>query len=141
MRIGSVADSAGVSAKTVRFYEQAGLLPEPPRTASGYRDYPPQAAERLSFIRGAQSAGLTLAEIREVLDLRDAGQAPCGHVGALIERHLRQVDERITELIQARADLRALAAKAAATDPADCPEGEICRILVRGGGGDGASEG
>lgn len=51
MRTGALASASGLTAKTIRFYEQAGLLPEPPRTASGYRDYPPQAAHRLAFIR------------------------------------------------------------------------------------------
>lgn len=129
MRIGALAAAAGVPAKTIRFYEQVGLLPDPPRTPSGYRDYPPRAADRLAFIRNAQAAGLTLAEIRGVLDIRDGGRAPCEHVGELIAEHLRQVEERITELTRARQSLLELAAKAAATDPATCPDGDICRIL------------
>ncbi|MEV3989873.1 heavy metal-responsive transcriptional regulator [Streptomyces sp. NPDC049837] len=129
MRIGALATTAGISTKAVRFYEQAGLLPEPPRTPSGYRDYPPRAADRLAFIRNAQAAGLTLAEIREVLAIRDSGEAPCGHVGVLVARHLRQVEERIAELTRARTALLDLKEKAAATDPATCPEGPVCRIL------------
>ncbi|MEU3048064.1 MerR family transcriptional regulator [Streptomyces sp. NPDC006984] len=92
MRIGVLAAGAGVSTKAVRFYEQAGLLPAPPRTSSGYREYAPQAADRLAFIRDAQAAGLTLGEVREVLRIRDAGRAPCEHVGALIAEHLRAVE-------------------------------------------------
>lgn len=67
-------------AKTMCFYEQAGLLPAPPRTPGGYRGYPPQTSTRLAFVREVQPAGLTLAEIRSVLTLRDSGQAPCAHV-------------------------------------------------------------
>lgn len=130
MRIGALADATGVSTKTIRFYEQAGLLPAPPRTPAGYRDYPPQVADRLTFIRNAQAAGLTLAEIRGVLGIRDSGEAPCEHVGTLVERHLRQVEERIAELTRARAALQRLAEAASATDPRTCPEGEICRILT-----------
>ncbi|GGN89295.1 hypothetical protein GCM10011579_084000 [Streptomyces albiflavescens] len=59
MRTGELAAASGLTAKTIRFYEQAGLLPEPPRTSGGYRDYPPQATQRLAFIREAQAAGLT----------------------------------------------------------------------------------
>ncbi|MGW1553897.1 MerR family DNA-binding transcriptional regulator, partial [Streptomyces sp. NPDC002346] len=59
MRIGELATQAGLSTKTIRFYEEAGLLPAPPRTSGGYRDYPEQAATRLSFVRDAQAAGLT----------------------------------------------------------------------------------
>lgn len=129
MRIGALASTAGISTKAIRFYEQAGLMPKPPRTPSGYRDYPPQAAARLAFIRNAQAAGLTLAEIREVLIIRDGGEAPCAHVGALVAEHLRQVEERIAELTRARAALLDLKDAADATDPSTCPEGPVCRIL------------
>ncbi len=109
MRIGSLAHAAGVTTKTVRFYEQAGLLPEPPRTPSGYRDYPPESADRLVFIRGAQAAGLSLAEIRDVLAVRDSGQEPHGQVADLIAGRLRQIETRLAELTHARNTLRALA--------------------------------
>jgi hypothetical protein len=69
-----------------------GLLPEPPRTSEGHRDYPAGAAARLAFICDAQAAGLTLAEIRSVLAIRDSGQAPCLHITDLIDQHLAQVE-------------------------------------------------
>ncbi|WP_052851985.1 heavy metal-responsive transcriptional regulator [Streptomyces avicenniae] len=109
MRIGTLAHAAGVTAKTVRFYERTGLLPEPPRTPSGYRDYPPESADRLAFIRGAQAAGLSLSEIRDVLRVRDSGQAPSGPTAALIAGHLRQVEERLEDLTRTRNALRDLA--------------------------------
>jgi len=130
MLIGDLATRAGLSAKTIRFYEQAGLLPQPPRTAGGYRDYPPGALDRLAFIRHAQSAGFTLADIRGVLAIRDSGQAPCQHVSVLIDEHLARVERRIAELTRARDALRDLQRRAAATDPADCAESEICIILA-----------
>ncbi|MFD9945913.1 heavy metal-responsive transcriptional regulator [Nonomuraea sp. NPDC059023] len=130
MRIGTLAAEAGVSTKTIRFYEQAGLLPEPPRTSGGYRDYPATTVDRLAFVRDAQTAGLSLAQIREVLDIRDAGQAPCEHVGELIEAHLTQVNDRIDELISARATLRALRRRAQETDPVDCAPDRVCTILA-----------
>jgi len=133
MLIGDLAARAGLSAKAIRFYEQAGLLPQPPRTPGGYRDYPPGALDRLAFIRHAQSAGFTLADIRGVLAIRDSGQAPCQHVSALIGEHLAQVERRIAELIRARDALKDLQRRAAATDPADCAESEICSILVTAG--------
>lgn len=129
MRIGQLGAAAGLPARTIRFYEQAGLLAEPPRTAAGYRDYPPSAAARLAFIRHAQGAGFTLAEIRGILHVRDRGQAPCGHVTDLISRHLAQVDQRITELTRTRAVLASLQLRAAAANPASCAEPEICSIL------------
>ena len=130
MLIGDLATRAGLSAKAIRFYEQAGLLPRPPRTPGGYRDYPPGAVDRLAFVRHAQAAGFTLADIRSVLVIRDSGQAPCQHVSGLIGEHLAQVDRRIAELTRARDALKDLQRRAAATDPADCAESEICIILA-----------
>jgi MerR family transcriptional regulator, copper efflux regulator len=133
MLIGDLATQAGLSAKTIRFYEQAGLLPQPPRTPGGYRDYPPGTFDRLAFIRHAQSAGFTLADIRGVLAIRDSGQAPCQHVSVLIGEHLAQVERRIAELTGARDALKDLQRRAAATDPANCAESEICSILTTAG--------
>ncbi|WP_165988191.1 heavy metal-responsive transcriptional regulator [Streptomyces sp. YIM 98790] len=128
MRIGSLAHAAGVSPKTVRFYEKAGLLPEPPRTPSGYRDYPPEAADRLVFIRRAQGAGFSLAEIRDMLRLREDGRPPCEHAHGRLRDQLRQVEQRIQELEGTRAVLRELTGTApvrCTTDPGDarrfCP--------------------
>src|SRR6266699_6379053 len=92
MLIGELAATAGLSAKTIRFYEQAGLMPAPPRTPAGYRDYPPAALDRLAFIANAQVAGFTLAEIRSVLAVRDSGDPPCRHVATLIGQHPAQVE-------------------------------------------------
>jgi len=129
MLIGDLATRGGLSAKAIRFYEQAGLLPQPPRTPGGYRDYPPGAVDRLAFIRHAQAAGFTLADIRDVLAIRDSGQAPCQHVSVLIDEHLARVERRIAELTGARDALKDLQRRAAATDPADCAESDICTIL------------
>jgi DNA-binding transcriptional MerR regulator len=130
MRIGDLAAVSGLTTRTIRFYEHAGLLPAPPRTPGGYRDYPGQTATRLSFIRSARDAGLTLAEIRSILALRDGGQAPCSHVTGLIDQHLDDIERRMAELARTREALRGLARRAAATDPATCAEDDICTILV-----------
>ncbi|MFF1691252.1 MULTISPECIES: heavy metal-responsive transcriptional regulator [unclassified Streptomyces] len=129
MRIGDLATTSGLTTKTIRFYEQAGLLPEPLRTPSGYRDYSGEAAGRLAFIRDAQGAGLTLAEIRSVLALRDSGESPCGHVTDLIGQHLADIEQRLDELRKTRSALRDLAQRAADTDPDTCGEDGICTIL------------
>ncbi|MBT2445281.1 heavy metal-responsive transcriptional regulator [Streptomyces sp. ISL-36] len=129
MRIGDLATAGGVTAKTIRYYEQAGLMPPPPRTPGGYRDYPPSAESRLAFIRDAQHAGLTLAEIGGVLALRDSGEAPCEHVTALIDQHLEELDRRMAELHKTRTALRELAQRAAETDFATCSEAGICSIF------------
>src|SRR5919106_5546466 len=85
-----------------------GLLPEPERTASGYRVYTDAAAERVAFIRSAQSVGLTLTEVREVIAVRDAGEAPCQVVTALVDRRYAEVRARITELRQLERELARL---------------------------------
>src|SRR5258708_25671700 len=107
MRIGEIAGRAGVPAKTIRFWEDQHLLPAPARTRSGYRDYAPAILERLAFIRQAQAAGLTLEHIRHVVDIRDVGQPPCGHVTGLITRPLSEVEARLAELASARRPLPA----------------------------------
>ncbi len=128
MKIGEIAGRAGVPAKTIRFWEGQHLLPAPARTQAGYRDYDPAILERLAFIRHAQAAGLTLEHIRQVLHIRDGGQAPCVHVTALIARRLAEVEARMAELARTRDQLAALAGRAAAQDPADCRG--YCSILA-----------
>ena len=116
VRIGELADRLGVTTKTVRFYESIGLLPDPARTPSGYRDYAETDAERLTFIKTAQRLGLSLDEIREIIALRDRGQQPCGYVAAVLRRQVAELDRRIREMRQLRDELRGLEAKAAAGD-------------------------
>ena len=127
MRIGELADESGVTAKTIRFWESTGLVADPARTPSGYRDYDPEVVDRLRFIRHAQTAGLTLAEIRQILAISDNGEPPCGHVTNLIHQHLADVDERIRELTETRSILDHLAKRAADQNPADC--NDYCAIL------------
>ena len=129
MRIGVLAARAGLTTTTIRFYEDAGLLPAPPRTPAGYRDYPAQTLSRLAFVRNARAAGLTLAEIHGVLAIRDTGQAPCEHVTGLIDQHLAQVEQRMAELTRARSLLRELKHRAADADPAACPSEQVCTIF------------
>jgi DNA-binding transcriptional MerR regulator len=120
MRIGEIAHRTGVPAKTIRFWEDEGLLPPPARTPAGYRDYGPVVLDRLGFIRHAQTAGLSLSAIRQVLEISDGGEPPCVHVTELIARRLAEVDARLAELNRTRDQLVVLAARAAAQDPADC---------------------
>lgn len=113
--IGELADRVGVNAKTIRYYEDVGLLPEPDRTASGYRVYAQDDVERLQFIRRAQQLDLRLDEISEILALRDQGQVPCDYVQSVARRRVSELDERIAEMQRARDELRAL------LDPARLP--------------------
>ncbi len=105
MRIGELADQLGLNPKTIRYYEGIGLLPEPERTPSGYRDYDQHTAEMLTFIKTAQRLGITLDEIREILALREQGEQPCGYVRQVLRRQVTEIDDRIAELRQLRKEL------------------------------------
>ncbi|MFE2323297.1 MerR family DNA-binding protein [Streptomyces sp. NPDC059385] len=96
------------------------------RAPGGYRDYP----ARVDFIRSDQAAGLNLADISDVLVIRDGGRPPYAHVTALLDRHLADVERRIAQLNAIPAVLREAARTASATDPATCGESDICRILA-----------
>lgn len=129
MRIGELAGLVGVATSTLRYYERAGLVSAPRRDGSGYRDYDSAAGVRVGFIRDAQAAGLTLSQIRSILEIRDRGQAPCDHVRALVDRKLDDVRQRIAALEATRTELQRLQQSATMVDPSDCEDGTICRIL------------
>jgi DNA-binding transcriptional MerR regulator len=129
MLIGQLAREVGVATSAIRFYEETGLLPEPERTPSGYRSYDPSVVDRLVFIRAGQAVGLTLTELKEVLGIRDRGQAPCSHVAQLIDRRVDEIDQRIRDLRHLRKDLTRLAEAASSFDPTECPPESVCRIL------------
>ena len=132
MRIGELAEQAGVSTKTVRYYESIGLVPDAPRTRSGYREYEADAVERLRFIRDAQTAGLSLTEIASILELKDRGEGSCEHTRDLVHRHLAEIDEQIERLHATRHELLHLAERADHTDPADCTDPHRCQVITRG---------
>lgn len=129
MRIGELAALTGTTTKTLRFYEDSGLLPPADRTANGYRDYGEYAISRLDFIRRGRAAGLTLGEIRQVLDIRDAGTAPCRHVAELLDDRLTVLDQQIADLQALRANVARLRDDATAANPAECQPEDVCRYL------------
>lgn len=96
--IGAVARQSGVPIKTIRYYEEVRLLPKSARTPSRYRLYPLEIVERLQFIKKAQSLGLRLEDVREILDLTDRGKCPCGHVQRLLKARLRELREKIADM-------------------------------------------
>ena len=130
VKIGELADLAGVTTKTIRYYESIGLIAEPERTDSGYRDYGVEGVERLRFVRDAQATGLSLAEISSVLELKDTGSTSCSHTAALLERHMADLDEQILRLQQAREDLASLAGRAASLDPSSCTDPNRCQVIA-----------
>ena len=129
MLIGELAHATGVSAKTLRFYEVERLLAAPARTPAGYRDFPSSAIQRVTFIRQAQAAGLTLAQIRQILDIRDGGTPPCDHVADLVDHRLVEVTRRLRELDAIRTELLSLRQRLEALDPADCADEVICAAI------------
>jgi len=112
MRIGEVAERVGVNTKTIRYYEGIGLLPDPERLPSGYREYTAEDVDRLRFIRTAQRLGLTLSEISEILAFREREERPCEYVLGVLDRQVADLDRRAAEMAQLRHELIALKGKA-----------------------------
>jgi MerR family transcriptional regulator, copper efflux regulator len=129
MRIGQLAAQTGFSVRTIRFYEQSGLLSTPQRTPAGYRSYDQDAVPRLRFVRSAQALGLSLAEIAEVLQIRDHQGPPCSYVAELLETHISALDSRIKELTTLRDELRARRPLGDEPDPARCGPDQVCYMI------------
>ena len=132
MQIGQLAESAGLTTKTIRYYESIGLLDPPKRTAGGYRSYGPEVLERLDFIRQSKASGLTLNEIRSILEIKDAGGRSCDHTRSLLAEHLEALDAKIDELLAARAELQRLSQRAEHLDPAACTDANRCQVIAGG---------
>ena len=115
--------------RTIRFYEQSGLLPAPSRTPAGYRSYDQDAVSRLRFVRSAQALGLSLAEIADVLRIRDHQGPPCSYVAELLDTHIGTLDRRIEELTALRDELRARRPLGTAPDPARCQSDQVCYLI------------
>ncbi|MFQ5460118.1 MAG: heavy metal-responsive transcriptional regulator [Anaerolineae bacterium] len=108
LRIGRLAEEAGVAAKTIRYYEDIGVLPAPRRTTAGWRAYDTADVRRLRFVRGARLLGLSLRDVKEILAFRDRGEPPCRHVLEAIQRQIAAVDNQITALKHLRGELATL---------------------------------
>jgi DNA-binding transcriptional MerR regulator len=125
--VSQLAAAVGSSPDTLRYYEKVGLLPEPHRTPSGYRQYDDGARDRLAFIRGAQRLGLTLADVRDLLAVRDTGDCPCEPAEQLLSRRMAEIDTEISRLGALRGQMSdMLAGIAAGTCPAPDPETTWC---------------
>ena len=103
---GELAELAGVSRDTLRHYERKRVLPRPLRGQNGYRQYPPEALQRVQLVRRALSVGFTLDELARVLKVRDAGGAPCDQVRNIAAQKLADVQKQLRELTQLRDDLQ-----------------------------------
>ena len=124
--IGALAADFGLNPKTIRYYEDIGLLTSPKRTASGYRVYGEAERDQLDFILKARGIGLTLEEIGEILAMRRDGQQPCEHVVELLDKKLDAVDSQLRALHDFRGELAEMRADAAQNaDSTGC----VCGII------------
>lgn len=125
--VGQIAVRAGVDAWTIRFYEKEQLLPKAKRSASGYRLYGADMIDRVRFIKKAQHLGLSLREIREILELSDRGHCPCGHVEKLLKAKLDELQAKIEDLKSVETRIRQVFRK---PQPTATPRGKaICQKI------------
>jgi MerR family copper efflux transcriptional regulator len=110
MKIGQLAKQAATPIDTVRYYERHGLLPEPQRRASGYRDYTHDDVRRLRFVRRAKALGFSLTEIRELLDLSSQPERDMADMKAAAAVKLADVEAKLAELTRIRDGLQTLVA-------------------------------
>lgn len=122
LTIGQLADAAGVNVQTVRYYERRGLIEEPPRRPSGYREYPESDIDRIGFIRRAQGLGFTLNDIKELLSLRMAPGTTPAQVRDRVDSKIADVTEKIADLERIRGALTQMSAACELHGPlGDCP--------------------
>ncbi len=128
-QIGELSEISDVSTQTIRYYERAGVLPQPERARNGYRIYDQDDVERLRFVRSARALDFSLDDIQEILELRDQGTAPCTYVMGLMEEQISAIDDRLRELERLRDELRRLH-KAGLQMPEDVRMKEcVCHLI------------
>jgi MerR family copper efflux transcriptional regulator len=128
LTIGKVARRVGIRPSAIRYYERQGMVQPAVRGANGYRTYGDETVKLLLFVRRAQSLGITLREIKPLLNLASQGQQPCSHVKQLARKHLEEVDQKIRELHVLRKELRMLLRRKAGQRHGN----EVCPIIERG---------
>lgn len=122
LTIGQVARQAGVGVETIRFYEREGLIAEPARRESGYRQYGPEAVTRIRFVRHARDLGFSLKEIRELLELRVHPESSCADVRARVRSKIEDVESKMASLARMKAALARLELRCGGQGPtSDCP--------------------
>lgn len=129
--IGALSRRTGVNIVTIRYYERIGLLPAPPRTASGRRLYEASAQHRLAFVRHARDLGFGIAAVRALLALRDHPGVPCGEASRIAADQLAAVEERIARLLALKDELGRMVGTCANGRSADC---RIIEALARPAG-------
>lgn len=128
LRIGEAAAESGLASSAIRYYESLGILPEPVRNASGYREYEARDVELLRFISRLRTLEFPLTDIQEIVGLHRGGTAPCAAVRSAISREAEAIESRIADLKRLRRELKTLEALAADL-PDDWPTVCVCKIL------------
>ncbi|MDA0267122.1 MAG: heavy metal-responsive transcriptional regulator [Cyanobacteria bacterium] len=126
LRIGEVSTQTQLSVKTVRYYEDRGLIQASCRSSGGFRLFDPAVLARLHFIRRSQALGLSLQDIQDILTIADQGSRPCKNVRQKFEAKIEAIDHQITQLQQLRGQLAELMDGA---DQTEQLEGSICPII------------
>lgn len=122
MKIGEVAKRSGTGIETIRFYEREGLLLEPERRPSGYRQYDESTVERLEYIRRAKELGFTLAEIKELLELSFVNQSCCDHIRQRADAKIADIEGKIRSLQLMKRSLGKIVERCRKTNSTDdCP--------------------
>ncbi|MEE3717488.1 heavy metal-responsive transcriptional regulator [Tumidithrix elongata RA019] len=129
LQIGQVAEQSNVPIKTIRYYEEIGLLKSSGRTEGRFRLFAPDAIARVAFIKRLQKLGLSLQEIAEILGVYDRGLAPCTEIKQQLEHQLHEIDRRIAELMTLRGEIDCLLRDWTPTEKASTAE--ICPILQK----------
>ncbi len=121
MNIGTAAARSGVAAKTIRYYEEIGLMPAPGRTASGYRAYTDRDVETLKFIQRARSLGFAVKDVADLLALWHDRERASADVRRIAQHHVAEVERKIAELETIRRTLQSLIDCCHGDDRPDCP--------------------
>jgi DNA-binding transcriptional MerR regulator len=130
LRIGQVSALSDLPVKTIRFYEERGLIQAADRTSGGFRLFAPAVLTRLSFIRRSQALGLSLNDIQDILAIADTGQRPCQDVRQKFQAKIVEVEDRIQQLEKLKEQLQMLMAEA---DQREALDGNICPIIEHAG--------
>jgi DNA-binding transcriptional MerR regulator len=128
LTIGELARRSGYAVQTLRYYEQIGLMPKPPRSSGGQRRYGEDLQRRLLFIRHARDLGFEIEDIRSLLDLASRPDQPCASVDAIAMAHLASIDEKIARLTALRAEVDRMLKECATERIAEC---KVIDVLAR----------
>ncbi len=128
LKIGELARRAGVTAKAIRFYERQRVLPPAKRAANGYRLYGDESVDMLGFIKQATGLGLTLAEIKDIIAIRQGGRPPCAHVHRLLGEKAIELDSKLKDLLDVRRRIRR---SLAAWQPSRVRRAVVCAHIER----------